>query len=146
MPKHVIYGPVIFAVAGAACGVSGAILLYYNPLSAQVHLEDSVPLAILGGGCGLIVGFFAEIAHSTSLRLRPWVEAVATAVLSVSIFAMLGCLGIRQPGTPPPSMIWGAVIGSAIGLWAGVARIARTDGGSTEPPSGEPVGTEGRTP
>lgn len=131
MPNSILYGPVNFAVAGAACGVSSAMLFYYDSTYDRVDLENSVPLAA-GALFGAIVGFGMMHLHQRYPRCRPWIETSAITLLICSSVAVVGWLaGDHQYRNPWPGMTWGALAGlAACGVYRVVflMRIGRSAG------------------
>jgi hypothetical protein len=133
MPRHLIYGPVIFGVVGAACGVSAAMLLHYDVVYDLVDLDNSVPLAAVGAVCGVVVGFGAMNLQLRNARMRPWIEITAIVLLFGSSAAVVGWLfGDHQYRNPWPGTKWGAVAGVAVALLF-CARLFRSEGISPAP-------------
>ena len=55
MSRHMLYGPVAFGLIGGALGVSLAMLLHHQPNDChRVYIDDSVPIAFLGGALGAL--------------------------------------------------------------------------------------------
>jgi hypothetical protein len=116
IPKHFLYGPIIFALIGAASGVAAAMVSRYDQHYDRVYIQESLPFAFGGAVVGLGVGCFVMYAHRWYARLRTLIEVTATALLFGCVCAVLGWLvGNKREANPPPVMFWGLLIGVALG-------------------------------
>src|SRR4051812_6336331 len=103
MRNSILYGPVIFSVVGAACGVVSAMTWRYDAQYDRVDLESSVPLAVGGAVCGIAVGCFVMLFHFRRPRWRPSIEVGALALLFAGVGAIHGwVLGAKAISNPPP--------------------------------------------
>src|SRR5438874_13785542 len=90
LPRYAIFGPAIFFLVGAACGVSLAMVTCYNAGSDRVHIEHSFPLFIVGGAFGLFPGALAKSMYVRHSSLRMRIEVFSVTLLFAAAGAPLG--------------------------------------------------------
>jgi len=128
MPKHILYGPVVFSVVGAACGGTLAMLCYYEIEYDRVDIGFSGALIFVGTMIGLSVGSFVMWLYQHYRSLRVLIEVVGTALLTGSIGAVFGwLLGDKREANPPNEMMFGLFGGLILGacLWIINLRMVR---------------------
>jgi hypothetical protein len=130
--------PLVFTLAGAALGISWAMLYRQEPKErAHVHLDDSMPALVGGAAVGFIIGWAVSGLCRWRPGLRPAVEVLAVALLCGSVAAPIGWIvgDSREVREPRRGMLWGAGAGIAVGLGAGLVQW-RADRRRAVPSSG----------
>jgi hypothetical protein len=125
IPRHELYGPVIFGPIGGVGGVALAMLFLYDEAQNRVYIVHSLPLAVAGVVVGLAVGRAVMWAYLRYPRLRAVIEVTGTALLLAGTGAVVGWLaGDKREGNPPAEMVWGSLGGLALGAAISAAGLA----------------------
>jgi hypothetical protein len=141
-------GPIVFLLTGAGAGLCVGMLTR-NDSEFRVHLEDSMPLVILGGCAGALLGGGVAAACTCRPRLVRPAGLASIVLLCAAVAAPLGWIvgtevaSARLPRAdskedvqhlPPLGMAVGAGIGCVLGLASGVAQVRK----DRRRPSAEP--------
>jgi hypothetical protein len=128
--------PLILALVGAGAGVCGAMLYWQDPGErARVHLDASLPLALVGLLGGAAVGGAAAAICARRPRLIPAAGVGAAALLGAAFAAPLGWIvgDMGAERLAREGMAVGAGVGAALGLVVGLIQgrlDLRTPGGA----------------
>ena len=133
MNRALELGSITLALTGAGVGISLGMLFHSEP-PFRVHLEDSLPLALLGTFVGALVGCGVSAACARRPRLIQTAALAFTALLGASISAPLGWIAgsivaserlphAEEPGDvkhlPPVGMVIGTGVGGVLGFALG---------------------------
>jgi hypothetical protein len=145
-------GPIIFLLAGAGVGLCAGMLAHNVP-PYQVHLEDSIPLVLLGGFVGALVGCGVRVTCHHRPHLSRGAGLASVALLGAALTAPLGWIAgtivasDRLPRMevkedvqhlPPLGMAVGAGIGCVMGLALGKVQLRLDRRTPSAEPSAEP--------
>jgi len=118
--RHTIFGPVVFGLAGAANGISYAMLNYYDAFSDRVEMKDSERPMLVGAFLGAILGFGMMFLYQKVARSRMWIEIGGVTILFAGIGGPIGFLaGERNIIQTTGCLYEGIVIGAILGLIVG---------------------------
>lgn len=123
LPRHLIFGPLILAWAGAAAGVALGMIFHYDRVHDRVDLDRSLPLMILGLCAGMLPGALISRIYRASPASRGWVEVFDVTVLFGGVGMLAGTwLGIKSESRPPDETVIGIVGGAILGFLVGLGQ------------------------
>ena len=114
MNRAILMGPVIFTLVGAGGGICLAMLYRQEPQErAHVHLDDSLPLVLLGAVTGSLAGSGVPAICARWPRFVQVAGVVSVTLLCTAITAPLGWIigDMGKERLPHEGMTVGAVIG-----------------------------------
>ena len=125
LPRHVIFGPLIFAWIGGAIGLSYATMNYFDLSNNRLNIGDSLPPTALGLMCGMFPGFAVMVLYHRCKRARPFIEMIGVTALFASVGAVFGSKPNHHEAIPPATLLKGVVFGEMLRRCRGDMPIGR---------------------
>ena len=126
MHRATLIGPLACSLIGGGAGVCLAMLYRQEPLErAHVYLDDSLPFFLGGVLGGLLVGVWIHAICLQWPSAMPWLSVPVMTLLGAAILAPVGWIAgdTAVERASREGMLWGALMGAAGGLAAGVVQF-----------------------
>src|SRR5262249_26819527 len=131
MKRTVRLGPLVFALIGAASGISVGMLFFHVPGEDRVYIEVGLSAMLAGACIGVAIGQAVSQVCSRKPKLVPFAGSTSFVLLCAALAAPLGWIagGIvshtrvwftEMEGRFPEPQVLGMAAGAALGGFVGI--------------------------